>query len=113
MPRSEQHLAPDIDRSFSEPWEAQAFAMTMQLHERGVFTWTEWADELAAATHAAQDDGDPDDGSTYYRHWLTALESLVGKRSLATDVELRGRRHAWQVAATNTPHGQPIVIDPQ
>ena len=28
---------------FREPWEAQAFAMTLVLHERGVFTWKEWA----------------------------------------------------------------------
>jgi len=33
---------------FREPWEAQAFAMTLALHERGVFTWPEWAAALAA-----------------------------------------------------------------
>ena len=94
MPRFDQHLAPDLDRSFTEPWEAQAFAMTMQLHQRGAFTWTEWADELAAAIRVAQDAGDPDDGATYYCHWLTALETLVRKRSLATDGELRERHQA-------------------
>ena len=26
---------------FREPWEAQAFAMVVALHERGVFTWSE------------------------------------------------------------------------
>ena len=26
---------------FREPWEAQAFAMTLSLHERGLFTWPE------------------------------------------------------------------------
>ena len=28
---------------FTAPWQAQAFAMTLALHERGVFTWPEWA----------------------------------------------------------------------
>ena len=33
---------------FREPWEAQAFAMAVALHERGAFSWTEWAAALAA-----------------------------------------------------------------
>ena len=32
---------------FREPWEAHAFALVIQLHERGLFSWQEWADELA------------------------------------------------------------------
>ena len=32
---------------FKEPWEAKAFALTLQLHERGLFTWPEWADALS------------------------------------------------------------------
>ena len=28
---------------FREPWEAQAFAMVVALHERGLFGWGEWA----------------------------------------------------------------------
>ena len=41
---------------FKEPWEAQAFAMTLALHERGVFAWPEWAETLGAEikrAHAA------------------------------------------------------------
>jgi hypothetical protein len=33
---------------FREPWEAQAFAMTVLLHQQGLFTWTEWAQALSA-----------------------------------------------------------------
>ena len=33
---------------FNAPWEAQAFAMAVELHRRGVFAWREWADALAA-----------------------------------------------------------------
>ena len=68
----------DADRPvFNEPWEARAFAMTVALHERGLFTWPQWADALSRQIALAQAAGDADLGDTYYRHWLRALESLV------------------------------------
>ena len=39
---------------FAEPWQAHAFAMAVQLHERGLFTWPEWAAALTAQIAAAQ-----------------------------------------------------------
>jgi nitrile hydratase accessory protein len=62
---------------FNEPWEARAFAMTLALHERGVFTWPQWADALSRQIAQAHAAGDADLGDTYYQHWLRALESLV------------------------------------
>ena len=62
---------------FNEPWEARAFAMTLALHERGLFTWPQWADALSREIDRAHTAGDADLGDTYYRHWLLALESLV------------------------------------
>jgi nitrile hydratase accessory protein len=64
---------------FSEPWEAQAFAITLALHERGLFTWPEWSTILAAEIKHAQDAGDPDTGDSYYRHWLAALERILAR----------------------------------
>jgi nitrile hydratase accessory protein len=64
---------------FKEPWEAKAFAMTLALHERGVFTWPQWAAALSQQIAAAQAAGDADLGDTYYQHWLLTLESLVKK----------------------------------
>ena len=95
---------------FREPWEAQAFAMAVALHERGVFTWTEWAAALAVEIKAAQAGGDPDTGETYYRHWLAALEKVVAAKALASDAELQRRRDQWDRAARATPHGQPIEL---
>lgn len=97
-------------RHFSEPWQAHAFALTLMLYEKGVFNWTEWADTLAARIQQAQADGDPDDGSSYYRHWLDALEQLTIKRQIATADQLHALEHAWMDAAERTPHGQPIVL---
>jgi nitrile hydratase accessory protein len=62
---------------FNEPWEARAFAMTLALHERGVFTWPQWAAALSRQISQARAAGDADLGDTYYQHWLRALESLV------------------------------------
>jgi nitrile hydratase accessory protein len=64
---------------FKEPWEAKAFAMTLALHERGLFTWTQWAEALSRQIALAQAAGDADLGDTYYQHWLLALESMVKK----------------------------------
>jgi nitrile hydratase accessory protein len=97
---------------FREPWEAQAFAMTLALHERGLFTWGEWAAALAAEIKRAQAAGDADTGETYYSHWLATLEKLVADKAVATHATLRRYRDAWDRACDRTPHGQPIVLTP-
>ena len=96
---------------FREPWEAHAFAMALALHRRGLFTWNEWADTLAARIAAAQDAGDPDLGDTYYRHWLAALETIVAAKGVSTSRELEHHRLAWERAARRTPHGRPIILE--
>jgi nitrile hydratase accessory protein len=95
---------------FNAPWEAQAFAMTVTLHERGVFTWAEWAAALSAQIKRAQAEGDPDTGETYYRHWLATLENLIAEKGVTTLSDLHRYRDAWDHAADRTPHGQPIEL---
>ncbi len=95
---------------FAEPWQAHAFAMVLILHQRGVFSWPQWADTLAGRIRAAQLRGDPDDGSSYYGHWLDALEELTIAQGIATADQLHTLEHAWADAAQRTPHGQPIVL---
>jgi nitrile hydratase accessory protein len=70
---------------FNAPWEAHAFGLAVKLHERGVFSWKEWADALAAVIREAGAAGDPDRGDTYYLHWVKALERLVIGRGLADE----------------------------
>lgn len=96
---------------FQEPWQAQAFAMAVALHERGVFSWREWAAALAAEIKSAQAAGDPDLGDSYYRHWLAALERLVVDKEIASRRQLDMTKTAWDRAARATPHGQPILIE--
>jgi nitrile hydratase accessory protein len=95
---------------FREPWEAQAFAMAVKLHEQGHFTWTEWADRLAQEIAAAKARGEHDDGTGYYRYWLTALEKIVADKGLLDAAELVARKHDWDAAARATPHGRPIEL---
>jgi nitrile hydratase accessory protein len=95
---------------FREPWEAQAFAMALALHERGLFTWPEWAATLGAEIKRAQAAGDPDTGETYYHHWLNTLERLVADKGVATAQTLARYHDAWDRAADRTPHGEPIEL---
>jgi nitrile hydratase accessory protein len=97
---------------FREPWEAQAFAMALALHARGLFTWPEWAATLAQEIKRAQAAGDPDTGETYYRHWLAALERLVAAKGVTDAMTLARYRDAWDHAADRTPHGMPIELKP-
>lgn len=95
---------------FRAPWEAQAFAMAVKLHERGHFTWTEWAAALSRQIQIAQARGDADLGDSYYLHWLAALETLVAEKGLASTDELSHRKDVWAQVAETTPHGQPLVL---
>jgi len=98
---------------FGAPWEAQAFAMALALHERGLFTWSEWAATLAGQIKRAQANGDPDHGDTYYRHWLATLEELISAKGVASTETLHRYRDAWDRAADRTPHGSPIILKPE
>ena len=98
---------------FGEPWEAQSFAITLGLHDQGLFTWKEWTAALGVEIKRAQEEGDPDTGETYYLHWLAALERIVREKGVADQATLDRYRDAWRRAADRTPHGQPILLDPK
>ena len=93
---------PTEEPVFNEPWEAQAFAMVVKLHEGGAFTWNEWADILGAEIKSSD--------APYYEHWLAALEKIVEAKGLISQMERLSRVDAWDHAAQATPHGQPIEL---
>ena len=88
---------------FNEPWEAQAFAMTIALHKKNAFTWDEWAAALSAEIHSGQQ-------REYYSHWLSALEKLVASKGMTTSTALKTREREWHQAAARTPHGEAIEL---
>jgi nitrile hydratase accessory protein len=98
---------------FREPWEAQAFAMTLLLEARGAFSWAEWAQALGEEIRRAQHAGDPDSGETYYRHWLAALERMVTAKGIVSPAALVEARDAWSRAAARTAPGMPITVSAQ
>lgn len=104
IPRDEQGPV------FAEPWQAQAFAMAVRLSEQGHFTWKEWAAALANELKAAENRGEPDDGTHYYEHWLAALERLVTAKALSNPDEMLARKEAWAEAYRRTPHGKPVAL---
>ena len=97
---------------FSEPWEAEAFALAVSLNERGIFTWSEWAQILGDEIKKAQAAGDPDTGETYYHHWLATLERVLAEKGLTDPAQLARTRDAWEHACARTPHGDPSALRP-
>ena len=86
-PSSPTSSVPD-EPVFAEPWEAQAFALAVSLSERGVFTWSEWTEAVAAAPEER------------------LLRALAGDARAARDREgPRPTRRRWP--ATGTPGRTP------
>ena len=121
--------------AFEQPWQAQIFALVVQLHQRGVFSWPEWSatlgDVLAqappidpAASLGACEVGAPGAPGTpgsegqaaktpsdpAWNHWPVALERLLVRRGIAAPGALVALRQAWQLADESTPHGQPVRL---
>ena len=105
--RADEGAAPEA-RTFEEPWQAQAFAMTLVLHDKGLFSWPEWAEALSAEVKRSDA---AEDGNDYYLHWLTALEKLLAGKAIAAKTEVDALAGAWERAAHATPHGKPILLE--
>lgn len=104
-PHDAARLAPGVDEPvFAEPWQANAFALTVALHERGLFSWSEWAEALSAEVKATS-------GEDYYSAWLRALETLLAAKGAAARQDVDRLAAAWERAAHATPHGQPIRLE--
>ena len=95
---------------FAEPWQAQAFAIAVQLSANGHFTWTEGTEALGEQLQAAVRRGEPDDGSRYFEHWIAALEHLVVDKNLTDLTALSERKKAWADSYRHTPHGHPVEL---
>ena len=98
------------DRSmpvFQAPWEAYAFALAVQLSEKGIFNWTEWSEALTTEIRNA---GEDDQGSRYYHYWMAALEKLLTQNGIITEEALQKRKIDWCEAYARTPHGKPVEL---
>ena len=79
--------------------------MAVQLNERGLFTWSEWAETLSAEI-ARGGQGD----EAYWRCWLAALERIVVVKGMTSAGMLGVLKEQWDIAARETPHGEPVRL---
>lgn len=86
--------------------------MAVALHQRGLFSWSEWAEALAQRIRSEPATAQEDPHAAYYRQWLSALEDLLARKGASSPADLSRYRKAWRVAAERTPHGQPIELLP-
>ena len=105
-----EHVGETDQPIFAEPWEAQAFALTITLHQKGVFTWQEWADALSATIAKDKAAGGNNDGSNYYELWLGTLEMITEHKGIIDAKELYEIKTAWRDAYLATPHGHAVTL---
>jgi nitrile hydratase accessory protein len=96
------------DPVFSEPWEADTFAMLVTLEKQNLISWPEWADELGAEIKRSSTSIDT--GADYYVHVLSALEKLLVKKRVISTQGLAQYKAGWARVAKRTPHGKPMEL---
>ena len=103
-----RQIAPGEDEPpFEEPWQAEAFALTVHLHSTGAFTWVEWVDALSRQLRGS---GPQTTAGGYYRAWVAALEHLAVAKGFEGRAAMDRRKAAWRRAYETTPHGQPVTL---
>jgi len=90
----------DAGPVFKEPWEAQAFAMTVSLHARRRLQLARMGPTHSPGSSPPRRARRGRRRTRYYEHWLAALEKLVaGKKLVRTGAGTRawtnGTRRAW------------------
>ena len=102
--KDEQHFV------FAEPWEAHAFAIVVKLSEKGLFKWSDWTNTLAEEIKEAKEQGNPDFGNTYYKFWLSALETILLEKNILKKSDLISIMEQWRRTYLSTPHGIPVKL---
>ncbi|NSZ19919.1 nitrile hydratase accessory protein [Agrobacterium vitis] len=100
----------DAGPVFDRPWQAQAFALTVELYKSDLFTWPEWVEVFSEEIKAFPILPGESVNDAYYRQWMSALEKMVASRKLVEETDLLARTQEWRQAYLNTPHGQPILL---
>ena len=67
---------------FHNTWERRAFAIAVNLAEKGIFEWSEFQQHLIRAISEAEQDNPQNPSRGYYESWLKALEALLAEKKL-------------------------------
>jgi len=105
-----QKVGADGAAVFSDPWHAQAVALTLSLSQAGFFNWSEWVGvfsrQIAGSPQTPAEDAD----AAYYRQWLGALEVILATKHLISEPQLAAVQEDWRRSFLHTEHGQPVVF---
>jgi nitrile hydratase accessory protein len=93
---------------FPEPWNAEVFALTVQLHRNDLFSWSQWAEALSFELNKS---GRCQLGSDYFDCWCDALCNLLVDRGILDTAQIAQMQASWKRAAEATPHGKPILLE--
>jgi len=87
---------------FNEPWESRIFGAAVALCERGLFEWDEFRERLISEIAAADAQANvaAPAASTYYEHFLSALERLLIDKGICAKEEIEG----YAIAETADEH---------
>jgi nitrile hydratase accessory protein len=72
----------DEDHVFAEPWRARAFALTLALSERGMFSLRDFQAALIARIASFEKSHCIAGTADYFTRWIEALEDLLSQRSM-------------------------------
>ena len=96
---------------FQNPWHSQLFAITVQLSEKGNFSWKEFVEVFGESLKKQRSLSKKLDGSNdYFACWLNALEEILIKKNISNQDTLMLLKKDWTQAYLSTPHGKPVNI---
>jgi len=88
---------PDAEPTFSTPWQARAFAITVALTDGTDFEWDRFqeffVDRIQSVDEAAMQ---RDVEGVYYEQWLDALEELLVESGTISEADIDGRQAEFE-----------------
>jgi nitrile hydratase accessory protein len=108
----------DGERAFDEPWQIRAFALAVGAHRAGQYDWPAFQSALVASIRDWENSVPSlDDPSwSYYEHWVSALESVLGQLGAIEPDSLEARTQEVLATPANKGHHKahldPIAVDP-
>jgi nitrile hydratase accessory protein len=99
------------DVTFDHAWEIRAFSMTVALHEKLGFPWSQFQQELIAAIRTWEAEQSDLEQWSYYERWMAALEELARSKGWTSQAELDARTEEILALPANYMH-QHAVREP-
>ena len=91
---------------FEEPWHAQLFALTINLNDSQIFSWSEWVAVFSRNLNGVEKCNESKTG--YFEIWLDSLEEILLEKKKIHTENLKEVLDGWVSAYNFTPHGKPV-----